>query len=272
MMFLRHLLPLSALVLAAADPNKQIPLGGKDVSLCEHPDYKVHIVSRSPLVMYIENFITGEERAHLREITKDTFAHSEVTSSAGAGNALHRVRTSQSTRVDSGDPVVRCIEDRALAFQGFDVSRDHLEPLQLVKYAPGEHYHYHTDWFTDVPRHANAALGGNRISSFFAYITAPGNNTKDEDRITGGGTNFPLLRAPHDPRWCQWIDCDEEWEEGVSFRPVEGNAVYWENLLENGMGDQRVLHAGLPVITGSKIGMNIWTRQGPLDQGIRGSV
>lgn len=69
MMFLRHLLPLSALVLTAADPNKQIPLGGEDVSLCEHPDYKVHIVSRSPFVMYIENFITGEERAHLRDIT-----------------------------------------------------------------------------------------------------------------------------------------------------------------------------------------------------------
>lgn len=68
-MIWHNLLPLSALVLAGADPNRQIPLGGKDVSPCEHPNYKVHIVSRSPFVMYIENFITGEERAHLREIT-----------------------------------------------------------------------------------------------------------------------------------------------------------------------------------------------------------
>lgn len=164
------------------------------------------------------------------------------------------MRTSQSTTVPR-DPVVKCVEARALAFQGFDIPRNHIEPIQLVKYAPGERYHFHTDWFTD-PVHATAALGGNRISSFFGYV-ALGN-------VTGGGTNFPLLDAPADERWCEFIDCDEEYENGVTFRPVEGNMVYWENLLENGEGDQRVLHAGLPVTSGWKIGMNIWTRQGAL--------
>ncbi len=85
-----------------------------------------------------------------------------------------------------------------------------------------------------------------------------------DDGLTGGGTNFPMLEAPADPRWCDFLDCDDEYDAGVTFRPVEGNVVYWENLLPSGEGDDRVLHAGLPVTSGWKIGMNIWTRQGAL--------
>jgi prolyl 4-hydroxylase len=160
--------------------------------------------------------------------------------------------------------VVRCIEERALLFQGFDIPRTHLEPLQLVKYGAGQHYHFHTDWYPD-PAHAVAEMGGNRLSSIFAYVHVA-NDT------TGGGTNFPLVDAPRDDRWCRmkYVDCDEPWENGVTFRPIEGNAVFWQNLHPNGVGDDRTLHAGLPVTSGGKIGMNIWTRQAPLSQDIRG--
>lgn len=89
--------------------------------------------------------------------------------------------------------------------------------------------------------------------------------------MTGGGTNFPILDAPRDERWCKFIDCDEEYDSGVTFRPIEGNVVYWENLLADGRGDQRTLHAGLPVVSGEKIGMNIWTRQMPLPADVRGN-
>ncbi|OTA96272.1 hypothetical protein M434DRAFT_392939 [Hypoxylon sp. CO27-5] len=227
---------------------------------CKHPAYQSHIVSKSPLVIYLENFITPEEQAHLREITRDTFTHSAVADSSGA-QGLRQTRTSQSTNVPR-DAIVRCIEERALLFQGFDVPRTHLEPVQLVKYGQGERYHFHTDWYTNAA-HATSALGGNRLSSFFAYVSA-------SDDITGGGTNFPMVSAPLDERWCKFVDCDESWENGVTFRPVVGNAVFWQNLNEDGTGDQRTLHAGLPVTSGEKIGMNIWTRQGPLSEDIRG--
>lgn len=159
---------------------------------------------------------------------------------------------------------MRCIETRALSFQGYDTPRQHLEPLQLVKYGPTERYHYHTDWFTDAG-HATASVGGNRVSSFFAYVHVA-NDT------TGGGTNFPHVEAPSDSRWCDegFVDCDEEWEKGVTFRPVEGNAIYWENLRADGRGDERTLHAGLPLTGGGKIGMNIWTREMALPEGVRG--
>lgn len=176
---------------------------------------------------------------------------------------------------------MRCIEDRALRFQGLDTSlpspssssssppstfpdRARLEPLQLVRYGAGEHFHFHTDWFPSPP---GASLGGNRASSFFAYVGG------SED-LTGGGTNFPALPAPPGGGGrCDVVDCDEPWGRGTTFRPVLGNAVFWRNLRgegEGGGGDERTLHAGLPVTGGWKVGMNIWTREGPLPESVRG--
>ncbi|KAJ3578255.1 hypothetical protein NPX13_g2309 [Xylaria arbuscula] len=250
-----QLLWCAALAAAFASAQDQFNLG----TSCQHPAYRSHIVSTSPLVIYLEDFLTAEEQKHLQVITKDTFLRSGVSDQAGL-QGQRETRTSQSTNV-ARDDIVRCIEDRALLFQGFDTPRENLEPLQLVKYGSGERYHFHTDWFTN-PKQATSAVGGNRQSSFFAYVSA--------ENITGGGTNFPVVKAPHDARWCAFIDCDEPWENGVTFRPIVGNAVFWSNLLEDGTGDQRTLHAGLPVTSGSKIGMNIWTRQGPLGEDIRG--
>ncbi|KAK4214909.1 putative prolyl 4-hydroxylase 4 [Rhypophila decipiens] len=248
-----------------ADQQPQKPLLSSD-HVCQHPPYKVTMVSKSPLVIYIKDFITPEERAHLLNITKDTFTRSGVTSKGKGGpKEDHRssLRTSQSTSVRP-DPIVKCIESRALNFQGYDIPPSHLEPLQLVKYAATEHYHYHTDWFTS-PAHSSPSLGGNRVSSFFAYIHVA-NDT------TGGGTNFPRLDPPENERWCEEgiVDCDEAYEKGVTFLPVEGNAIYWENLLPDGRGDERTLHAGLPVRGGGKVGMNIWTRQGDVPGYLRG--
>jgi len=36
---------------------------------CQHPPYTVSIVSKTPLVLYLHDFITAEERAHLHTIT-----------------------------------------------------------------------------------------------------------------------------------------------------------------------------------------------------------
>ncbi|KUJ15827.1 2OG-Fe(II) oxygenase superfamily protein [Mollisia scopiformis] len=235
---------------------QQVPLKGKE---CVHPPYTIHLFSKAPLVIYISNFLTTDERSHLQDVTKGTFARSAVADESGE-EGHRQTRTSQSTTVPR-DSIVRCIESRALAFQGFEIPRSHLEPLQLVQYSSGEKYHLHTDWF-ESPERMTSEVGGNRLSSFFVYIAA-GN-------LTGGGTNFPILNAPYDERWCEFVDCDEPWDNGVTFKPVPGNAVFWQNLNEDGSGDPATIHAGLPVTSGSKLGMNIWTRQGPLSEKFRG--
>jgi len=45
--------------------------------VCEHPPYKVHLVSHSPLVIYLENFVTPKERAHLLKIRSVLFPSSQ---------------------------------------------------------------------------------------------------------------------------------------------------------------------------------------------------
>ncbi|KAL1902999.1 hypothetical protein Sste5346_000911 [Sporothrix stenoceras] len=262
-------------LLSFSHAKEQAVLSSDSPYICQHPPYEVHLVSSSPLVVYLSGFITPEECAHLTAATRDTFAQSAVADKGKAdGRAIHKVRTSQSTNVPR-DEVVRCVEERALRFQGLYGQYDKLEPLQLVKYGPAQHYHYHTDWFTDA-LHATAAQGGNRQSSFFAYVHVS-NATAPEGKLLGGGTSFPLLNAPPaGDKWCAFIDCDEPWERGVTFRPVQGNAVYWDNLLprtegeDTRTGDPRTLHAGLPVVSGEKIGMNIWTREGTVPAAIRG--
>lgn len=95
----------------------------------------------------------------------------------------------------------------------------------------------------------------------------------------GGGTDFPRIGMPeiHGPkwngmrRWCEFLECgdrDEEGEKetgrtretiGVTFKPIKGNAVFWENLRPDGRGYEETYHAGLPVLSGSKVGLNIWS-------------
>jgi prolyl 4-hydroxylase len=253
---LSHLLPVSLLTLltTAITPPPQIN------TTCPPNLYTTHILSTDPLVIYIPNFITASESAHLQAISAGKFTSSQIADSTGQQH-LASTRTSQSTSLESDD-IVACIEQRALTFQGFDTLRESLEPLQLVQYGQSQEYHSHTDWFTS-PAQTTSEYGGNRLSSFFVYVSASAD-------IIGGGTRFPLLDAPEDERWCEFVDCDAELEDGVTFRPVQGNAVFWRNLKWNGgrkefVGDGRTVHAGLPVQRGKKLGMNIWTREGVLD-------
>jgi prolyl 4-hydroxylase len=91
------------------------------------------------------------------------------------------------------------------------------------------------------------------------------------DDCEGGGTRFPRLEML-DGEWCRFIECGEdggkatgddngEEEEGmgVTFKPIKGNAVFWENMRADGTGYAESWHAGLPVTSGTKIGLNIWS-------------
>lgn len=160
------------------------------------------------------------------------------------------IRLSETATLDRDD-VVRCIETRARAFQGWRADLM-LERLKIQRYRAEGHYSHHFDW----------GGGGrvDRVSTFMVYVKAD---------CVGGGTEFPRLPRPADRRWCKFLECPPETEdgalgqglttEGTTFLPVQGNAVYWENLRTDGSGYPETFHAGLPVINGTKIGLNIWS-------------
>lgn len=158
---------------------------------------------------------------------------------------------------------VKCIEERARVFQGWR-PYTFIEKLWSQRYGVGGHYTYHYDWST-------ATKKTGRVSSFMVYLEA---------NCTGGGTHFPRLERPKDGSWCQFIECGdgasstdadlsantvedgrpkEDLSKGVIFKPIAGNAVFWENMRGDGSGYAESWHAGLPVTKGVKIGLNIWS-------------
>lgn len=152
--------------------------------------------------------------------------------------------------------MVQCIEQRVLAIQGW---RDglHLERLRTQRYGVGGFYKNHFDW--------KGGRGADRVSSFMVYVDA---------NCDGGGTNFPRIKKAS-PKWCSngFVECENDQTEtaggeyagekrsvgGVTFKPVKGNAVFWENLRSDGSGYDETWHSGMPVTKGHKIGLNIWT-------------
>ncbi|KAI2642902.1 hypothetical protein GGS21DRAFT_500137 [Xylaria nigripes] len=238
-----------------------IETGNETARLNCAPDaYSVHIVSKAPLVVYIENFLSLSERTHLLDISEPLFEASTITND---GDKTHRnvtVRDSEVALIPRTD-AVRCIEARARSLQGW---RDELwiERLRTQRYGPNQHYAHHFDW-------GSGARGWGRVSSFMVWV-----QTND---IEGGGTEFPRLQrnGPDEP-WCHWVECHDlqsanagqksmkkegGLSTGVTFRPIPGNAVFWENFRPDGTGRgwQETWHAGLPVKRGTKIGLNIWS-------------
>jgi prolyl 4-hydroxylase len=131
---------------------------------------------------------------------------------------------------------------------------------QLVRYFPGQKYDLHTDFW---PEHQVVGSGPhrgrlfNRVASFFVFLRS---------NCTGGYTNFPMVE-PMGPGLRDWfgekvaVGEMEGRKQGLKFRPLQGNAVFWVNIDKKGRGDRRVVHAGLPVGEGEKIGLNIWPRK-----------
>ena len=164
---------------------------------------------------------------------------------------------------EESTPLADCIRFRAADFQG--IPTDHLEPLQVVRYATNGFFKHHYDWLSqggdgtyspDVKCNGDSYCEkgmGDRETTFFVYLQAD---------CEGGETDFPEVemgKTLDEELWCEFVDC-ENGDGGVKFRPKAGNAIFWENL-EDGKGIKEVLHAGLPVKTGGKIGLNIWSRQ-----------
>ncbi|KAI8634575.1 hypothetical protein F5Y19DRAFT_117209 [Xylariaceae sp. FL1651] len=247
--------PINESLLAIDTSNKTAPPS------CIPDAYSVHIFSKAPLVVYIENFLSLDERRHLLEISEPLFEPSTITHDGDKTQRNVLVRDSEVALIPRTD-VVRCIEERARSVQGW---RDDLwiERLRTQRYGTSQHYAHHFDW-------GSGARGWGRVSSFMVWVQA--------DDIEGGGTEFPRLQrnGPDEP-WCHWIECSdlepansgsetrtkEESEPltGVTFKPVPGNAVFWENFHPDGTGRgwQETWHAGLPVTKGIKVGLNIWS-------------
>jgi len=222
---------------------------------CRGHSYTTQLMSLDPLLVYIHNFVAPDEAAQIIKAGEALLEPSPVT---GYGSdTKSQARTSWSAPLPAEDPAVECILSRANDFMGTLMApgRDEMGAAQMVHYTPGQKFDLHHDWFKQ-PRIKDGDEGRkrlyNRIATFFVVLQA---------NCTEGETYFPYARpiAPQDRGEQNRIWRLHE-DGGMAFQPIPGNAVFWINLLSNGTGDSRTLHAGLPVKEGTKTAMNIWPR------------
>ncbi|XP_057194278.1 transmembrane prolyl 4-hydroxylase [Triplophysa rosa] len=151
------------------------------------------------------------------------------------------------------------------------------EPLQVVRYEQGGHYHAHHDSGPVYPETActHTRLTANTTSPFQTscrYITVLFylNNVEE-----GGETTFPVAdnRTYEEASLIQndvdLLDTRKHCDKGnLRVKPTKGTAVFWYNYLSDGRGwvgeqDEYSLHGGCVVTRGTKWVANNWINVDP---------
>ncbi|KAF2167580.1 hypothetical protein M409DRAFT_54172 [Zasmidium cellare ATCC 36951] len=203
--------------------------------------YTVRMVMAVPPVIHLENFVTPLERQYLLRLAEPLFERSYVMLDNGSA-LLDNARISSSAYLPLGDPIVRRIAQRAAEFQGY-MDADRVD-VQATAYAEGGHFKPHYDTSPDD------ANGRQRKSTIFVILDA---------KCEKCGTIFPNIKADwsgFSKEWCKHLECDES---VLATRAVPGSALFWENLDSAGNVLDTSLHGGRPVISGHKVGLNVWT-------------
>ncbi|MEL6238020.1 MAG: 2OG-Fe(II) oxygenase [Pseudomonadota bacterium] len=143
-------------------------------------------------------------------------------------------RTSETCDLPHDEPAVREIEELLTALCGIDPA--HGEPLQGQRYAMGQEFKPHTDYFTpggpDWEQYC--AVAGQRTWTFMIYLN---------DVEAGGATRFKAV--------------------GKTFQPEAGKLVCWNNRRLDGRENPNTLHHGMKVRKGTKYVITKWYRERP---------
>ena len=207
------------------------------------PVPSTQLLSTEPLLTYLDDFLTASEIDYLVALGTPLFQRSMITD----GKVTTR-RTSDSCFLPGSDAVVSRIKQRAASFLG-GVAYDGIEAVQLVRYVENQKVDLHYDWHQGtLPVSKKSGKPYNRLASFFIYVNAG---------CTGGETWFPKVLIASTLQSSGKVRSVED-GQGVAVVPRAGSGVFWMNMDGAGVGDCRTLHAGLPVKSGTKIGMNIW--------------
>lgn len=187
-----------------------------------------------PRAVLLDNVLGAQEcEALIRYATDKGLKASGVVDRDTGESVAHQARTSSSvffTRAET--PLIAAIEQRLAALTGWPVANG--EGLQVLRYEPGQQYKPHHDWFNpDNPGSAgHLQRGGQRVGTTVIYLSPA---------QSGGGTRFP--------------------KTGLEVLPRTGGAIFFANLDVAGRPDDLSLHAGTPVLEGTKVVMTYWQRE-----------
>ncbi|MCP3734807.1 2OG-Fe(II) oxygenase [Sphingomonas sp. RP10(2022)] len=173
-------------------------------------------------------FLNADECALLCGMIDANRSPSQVA--YGVANA----RTSETCAFDAAHPLVQLLDLRISLFLG--VGPQFGEPIQGQRYAQGQEFKLHTDFFeaNHPDTLTNATRCGQRTWTAMIYLNEP---------EAGGETFFHYL--DHD------------------FVPQTGTMLCWNNRDAEGKANPFTLHQGKPVIAGTKYIVTKWFRERP---------
>lgn len=176
-----------------------------------------------PLVELHESFLTPAECQNLLSLPLN-FNRSQGWDKNTDSPHLHDSRTSESAHAGKLTPALK----KKIA-DHFKVDEEYIEPLQFQRYGPNQQYRAHQDFFSD-----GINLKNNRVCTFILYLN---------EGFTGGATEFPLL--------------------GLGIRPRAGGGLFFRYDYDDPAINEKTLHAGTPVVTGTKTIVTAWFRKHP---------
>jgi len=143
-------------------------------------------------------------------------------------------RTSETCDLGADESAVEQLEAKLFALNGIDPA--HGEPVQGQRYAVGQEFKAHTDYFepqgADFEKYCGTA--GNRTWTFMVYLN---------EVESGGSTRFKVI--------------------GKTFQPETGRLVCWDNRRPDGSCNAATLHHGMKVRAGVKYVITKWYREKP---------
>jgi prolyl 4-hydroxylase len=213
---------------ADAVAGRQLDLAAKMRATPPGDQRPLETLSERPLVRCVRALLSPETCAYLIEQAKPRLRSSFVVHPGTKQLIPHPVRTSWGMTFGPSqeDVVVHLINRQIAATSGTSVACG--EPLQILRYAPGQEYRPHLD--------ALPAAGNQRDWTVLVYLN------EDYD---GGDTRFDLA--------------------GLRFSGKTGDALIFRNVDEAGESEPMARHAGTPVTRGEKWIASRWIRRHPFD-------
>ncbi|PSC76370.1 Prolyl 4-hydroxylase subunit alpha-2 [Micractinium conductrix] len=202
------------------------------------------VLSWDPRIILYEGLLSEEECDHLVNKAEPRLTRSGVVDTDNPSNeGISDIRTSYGMFFDRyEDDMIKSIEEKLSEWTL--IPPGHGEGLQVLRYASGQEYKPHFDYFLD---HYSVTNGGNRLATILMYLSTP---------EEGGETVFPNVPAP--PEQTPEAGYSECAMEGLSVKPKRGDAVLFWSLRTEGTLDKGSLHGSCPTTRGKKYAATKW--------------
>ncbi|XP_055329767.1 prolyl 4-hydroxylase subunit alpha-3-like [Paramacrobiotus metropolitanus] len=180
---------------------------------------EMEIISTKPSVIFIHRFLRDDQADQLVEIGRENVRRPKSTYGATnrTNTAKRRLAKSAALRANTSSFIQQIDRWSAMAT---DLNSQYAESLQIKNYPVGGALQLHFDVLQQGPLNFTAP---DRMATLLVYLN---------DVEHGGATIFPLL--------------------DLTVPAVKNGAVLWYNQYKDGIPDGRTLHAGCPVLLGTK--------------------